>query len=158
VLDWKKFSNHVGICRDSTYGVCPFKLRETPYRLPQFILSLVNQSNIRQIIRDCCKLENYGHIAINWWLLTVTWEWLLNFLASIALFTVGIVPIFIALRVKVHSLRIMSLLLGLFAITHAFYHLAEAYGIDFASDIILEPISVIFLLAFGLYYSKKGIM
>ncbi len=85
-------------------------------------------------------------------------EWLLNFLAFAALFLVGIVPILIASRVRISSLRIMSSLLGLFAITHGLYHLAEAYGLDFLSDVVFEPVSVVFLLAFGLYYSKKGIL
>jgi hypothetical protein len=82
--------------------------------------------------------------------------WLLNILAWIALFAVGIVPLIISFRVKVRSLRLLSLLLGLFAITHGLYHLSEAYGIGFLSDGILEPISVSFLLAFGFYYSKKA--
>ena len=85
-------------------------------------------------------------------------EWMLNFLAFASLCLVGLVPIMISLRVRIASLRIMSLLLGLFALTHGFYHLAEAFGIDFLSDVVLEPSSVAFLLAFGLYYSKKGIL
>ncbi len=85
------------------------------------------------------------------------WDWDLNFLAFVALSLAGIVPVLIAVRVKIPSLRILSLLLGLFAITHGLYHLAEAYGVDFLSDVILEPTSIVFLLAFGLYYSKKGI-
>jgi hypothetical protein len=84
--------------------------------------------------------------------------WLLNVLAWTALFGVGIVPLIISVRVKVRSLRILSLLLGLFAIAHGFYHLSEAYGLDFYSDVFLEPISVVFLLAFGVYYSKKTVM
>ena len=84
-------------------------------------------------------------------------SWLLNFLAWVALFGVGIVPLIISFRVKVRSLRIISLLLGLFAITHGLYHLSEAYSMDFFSDVILEPISVLFLLAFGIYYSKKAV-
>ena len=84
-------------------------------------------------------------------------EWTLNFLAFVSLFLVGLVPILISLRVKIPSLKIMSTLLGLFALTHGFYHLAEAFGIDFLSDVVLEPTSIVFLLAFGLYYSKKGI-
>ena len=84
-------------------------------------------------------------------------EWTLNFLAFASLFLVGLVPILISFRVRIQSLRVMSLLLGLFALTHGFYHLAEAFGIDLLSDVVLEPTSVVFLLAFGLYYSKKGI-
>jgi hypothetical protein len=85
-------------------------------------------------------------------------NWLLNILAWIALFGVGIVPLIISFRVKVRSLRILSLLLGLFAIIHGSYHLSEAYSMDFFSDVILEPISVAFLLAFGIYYSKKAVI
>jgi len=84
--------------------------------------------------------------------------WLLNILAWVALFGVGIVPLIISFRVKVRSLRILSLLLGVFAIIHGLYHLSEAYSMDFYSDVILEPISVAFLLAFGIYYSKKAVI
>jgi hypothetical protein len=88
----------------------------------------------------------------------MTLEWLLNFLAWAALFSVGLIPLLMAIRLKVRSLRLLSLFLGLFAITHAFYHLSEAYSADFFSDVILEPVSIVFLLAFGLYYSKKGVL
>jgi len=87
----------------------------------------------------------------------MTLEWTLNLLAFVALLLVGFVPILISIRVKIPSIRITSLLLGLFALSHGLYHLAEAFGIGFLSDVILEPTSVVFLLSFGLYYSKKGI-
>ena len=83
-------------------------------------------------------------------------DWLLNFLAWVALFGAGIVPLVISIRVKNTSLRILSLFLGLFAITHGLYHLSDAYGMSFVADAILEPISVVFLVGFGLYYSKKA--
>ena len=82
--------------------------------------------------------------------------WLLNILTWGAFIAVGIVPIMIALKVKSPSLRILSLFLGAFALAHAFYHLELAYGQDFVANIILGPLSVTFLLAFGLYYSKKA--
>lgn len=90
--------------------------------------------------------------------MTIDINWLLNILAWVALFGVGIVPLIISFRVKIRSLRILSLMLGLFAIVHGLYHLSEAYSMDFYSDVILEPISVAFLLAFGIYYSKKAVM
>ena len=82
--------------------------------------------------------------------------WLLNVLTWGAFIAVGIVPIMIALKVKSPTLRTLSLLLGVFALAHAFYHLTLAYGQDFIPNIILGPISVTFLLAFGIYYSKKA--
>lgn len=69
----------------------------------------------------------------------------------------GTVPLIMAFRLKVSSLRILSALLGLFAIVHGFYHLAYGYQQLFLADVILEPASLLFLLAFGFYYSKVGI-
>ena len=88
----------------------------------------------------------------------MTVESSLNLLAFLALAAVGIVPLIIALRVKVPSLRNLSLLLGVFALAHGFYHLANACDFDILADSVLEPVSVVFLLAFGFYYSKKGII
>jgi len=70
----------------------------------------------------------------------------------------GIVPLIMAFRVKVHSLRILSLLLGLFAITHGFYHLASGLQQEFLADIIIEPISLIFLVGLGAYYSRVAVV
>ena len=82
--------------------------------------------------------------------------WLLNLLTWLAFFGVGAVPILIAVQVKARALRLLSLLLVLFAITHGLYHLSLAYGFYYVAQVILEPVSVVFLLAFGVYYSKKA--
>lgn len=81
---------------------------------------------------------------------------ILNVLTWAAFFGVGIVPLIIAIQVKNVALRIMSLLLGLFALTHGLYHLSLAYGFFDIAQLLLEPMSVIFLIAFGVYYSKKA--
>jgi hypothetical protein len=82
---------------------------------------------------------------------------ILNIMAFAALFLVGIVPLYIAVTVKVRSLRILSSLLGIFAITHGLYHLFGALSQSFLAEVIFEPISIVFLVSFGLYYSKKGV-
>src|SRR5437867_1176993 len=69
----------------------------------------------------------------------------------------GIVPLIIAFRVKVPRLRNLSLLLGLFAVIHGLYHLTFGFDQQFLADVVFEPVSLVFLLAFGLYYSKVGI-
>ncbi len=69
----------------------------------------------------------------------------------------GIVPLIIAVRVKVHSLRILSLLLGLFAIVHGFYHLASGFQQVLLADAVFEPASLILLVGLGLYYSKVAV-
>ena len=80
---------------------------------------------------------------------------------GIVLFTImagaGIVPLIIASRVKVRSLRILSLLLGLFAVIHGFYHLASGFQQEFLADVVFEPISLVLLIGLGAYYSKVGV-
>ena len=79
---------------------------------------------------------------------------------GIVLFTImvaaGIIPLIMALKVKVHSLRILSMLLGLFAVVHGFYHLASGYEQEFLADAVFEPISLLLLVGLGAYYSKVG--
>ena len=80
---------------------------------------------------------------------------------GIVLFTImvaaGIIPLIMALRVKVHSLRILSVLLGLFAVVHGFYHLAFGFQQELLADAVFEPISLLLLIGLGAYYSKVGI-
>lgn len=69
----------------------------------------------------------------------------------------GIVPVIMAVRVKVRSLRILSLLLGLFAVVHGFYHLASGFQQPVLADVVFEPISLVLLVGLGAYYSKVGV-
>jgi len=69
----------------------------------------------------------------------------------------GIVPLIMAVKTKVRSLRILSLLLGLFAIVHGFYHLASGYQQEILADAVFEPLSLVLLVTLGAYYSKVGI-
>lgn len=70
----------------------------------------------------------------------------------------GIVPLIMAFRAKVRSLRILSLLLGLFAVVHGFYHLASGFQQPFLADVVFEPISLILLVSLGAYYSKVAVV
>jgi hypothetical protein len=82
-------------------------------------------------------------------------------IGGIALFTImvaaGVIPLIMAFKVKVRSLRILFLLLGLFAVVHGFYHLAYGFQQELLADAILEPISLLLLVGLGAYYSKVGI-
>jgi len=70
----------------------------------------------------------------------------------------GIIPLVMAARVKVRSLRILSLLLGLFAVVHGFYHLASGFQQDLLADAVFEPTSLLLLIGLGAYYSKVGVV
>lgn len=83
---------------------------------------------------------------------------ILNFVAFASLAAAGIVPLLITFKTKFSSIRILSLLLGAFAMSHGLYHLSFVYGQDLLGEVVLEPLSVAFLLGFGLYYSKKGML
>ena len=80
---------------------------------------------------------------------------------GIVLFTImvaaGVIPLIMAFKVKVHSLRILSLLLGLFAVVHGFYHLAFGFQQELLADVVFEPLSLLLLIGLGAYYSKMGI-
>ena len=83
--------------------------------------------------------------------------WLISVATWVSFFGVAIVPFYIAYRSKIQPLRILSMLLGLFAVAHGIYHLSFDISQSYLGDVVFEPMSVIFLLAFGLYYSKKGL-
>lgn len=83
--------------------------------------------------------------------------WLISVGTWVSFFGVAIVPFYIAFRSKIQPLRILSLLLGLFAVAHGIYHLSFDISQSYLGEVVFEPMSVIFLLAFGLYYTKKGI-
>jgi hypothetical protein len=70
----------------------------------------------------------------------------------------GTVPLIMAVKVRVRSLRILSLLLGLFAVVHGFYHLAFGLQQSFLADVVFEPISLVLLVSLGLYYSKVSVV
>lgn len=82
---------------------------------------------------------------------------LISIATWVSFFGVAIVPFYIAFRSKIQPLRILSLLLGLFAVAHGIYHLSFDISQPYLGEVVFEPMSVIFLLAFGLYYTKKGI-
>ncbi len=68
----------------------------------------------------------------------------------------AIVPLYLARKFGRSSMGILSALLALFLVLHAFYHFAESFGFDLFSDVVFEPLSVIFLFSFALYVYRKG--
>jgi hypothetical protein len=87
-----------------------------------------------------------------------------NLATSIVLISTSIIPISLALRMKLPELsslrrgvrvsQVSTLLLGLFLLMHGLYHVSEFIGNDFFSDDILEPLTIVFLLSLSLYVKK----
>ena len=81
----------------------------------------------------------------------------LNIINAALMFAAGVAPLYFALRVDNHKLRVLSILFATFLFLHGLYQLTgipEGDYAGFVSDIILEPISYIVLLIFAFFYSR----
>jgi hypothetical protein len=83
-------------------------------------------------------------------------ETILGLANGISLVAASSVLLYLVLRSKVPSLRMLSLLLGLFALSHGLYHLFFTLLIGYTARAILDSLSVIFLVTFAIYFTKKG--
>jgi uncharacterized membrane protein HdeD (DUF308 family) len=77
----------------------------------------------------------------------------IHYISSIFIFAASIIPIYLSFKLK-NELRILTILLGTFAIFHAVYHVVYAVGLETFSEEILQPISIIILILFGIVYLK----
>lgn len=63
----------------------------------------------------------------------------------------ALVPLYLSAMLK-GNIRRLTLLLSVFVLIHAGYHVAGSLGMDFLSESIFEPASIAALISFGLYY------
>ena len=83
-------------------------------------------------------------------------ETFLGLIDGISLVATSFVLLYLALKTNMTSLRILSLLLGLFSLSHGLYHLFFTFVIGYTARAVLDSLSVIFLVTFALYFTKKG--
>jgi len=83
-------------------------------------------------------------------------ETILGLIDGIALIAASSVLLYLVLKSHVHSLRILSLLLGLFALSHGLYHLFFTFVIGYTARALFDSLSVVFLVTFAIYFTKKG--
>ena len=83
-------------------------------------------------------------------------ETILGLIDGISLVAASSVLLFLVVKSNMRSLRILSLLLGLFALSHGLYHLFFTFVIGYTARGVLDSLSVIFLVTFALYFTKKG--
>lgn len=81
---------------------------------------------------------------------------LLGLLSALAMFTASIPLLSIAVRVQQRNLRLLSTLLGLFALTHGIYHSTFLIGLAELGEILIGPLSAFMLAVFAVYYLKRG--
>ena|SRR5215831_9844495 len=75
-----------------------------------------------------------------------------HIISIIAIFTAAIIPIYISIRITDRNksgVRTLTIILAAFVLIHGFYHLAELLGYHMLGDAVLEPLSVLVLIIFG---------
>ena len=80
-------------------------------------------------------------------------ESLYDLLSSLLVFVVGIVFIYLSIKLKA-PLRRLTVAFAAFVIIHGSYHVVRVFGYEFVADNILEPISVAVLILFGIIFFK----
>ncbi len=82
----------------------------------------------------------------------------LHFVCTLFIIAAAVVPIYLSLMLK-GNLRKLTIVLSIFVLIHAAYHVAGTLGMDFFAEGIFEPSSIVALIFFGLFYlslTKKG--
>ncbi|TMI09953.1 hypothetical protein E6H34_00530 [Candidatus Bathyarchaeota archaeon] len=87
---------------------------------------------------------------------STTIETILGFVDGTSMVAASFVLFYLALITKLPSLRVLSLLLGLFALAHGLYHFLFTFVIGYEARATLDTLSVVFLLSFAIYYAQRG--
>ncbi|MBV9177840.1 MAG: hypothetical protein JO327_05075 [Nitrososphaeraceae archaeon] len=75
----------------------------------------------------------------------------LHFISAVFIFVSGVVPIYLTLKLK-HNLRKLTLILTIFILTHAIFHITGFFGLRFLAEGVFEPLSVAVLIFFGIAF------
>jgi len=78
----------------------------------------------------------------------------IHLLSLIIVVVAGIIPFFLSFKLK-HPIRKLTIVLSLFIIVHGTYHFFESVSNELG-DLILEPLSVVILIIFGIIYLKNS--
>ncbi|HET7149269.1 MAG TPA: hypothetical protein VFI73_12305 [Candidatus Nitrosopolaris sp.] len=76
----------------------------------------------------------------------------LHFVSAIAIFLAAVVPIYLTLKLK-DNLRRLTLILAIFILFHAIFHVTGYLGFNFLAEGVFEPLSVAVLILFGFAFS-----
>jgi len=75
----------------------------------------------------------------------------LDLVSAVLVFFAAIIPAYLSLKLK-GNIRKVTIALTAFIVVHGIYHVVRMQGIESIADSVLEPASVIILIAFGLTY------
>jgi len=84
----------------------------------------------------------------------------IHFISSFFTLAAAFIPIYLSYKIKSKNLRILTVILSIFVVVHGAFHITGTLGLDFLSEDILQPLSFMILIYFGLFYlnlmRKKG--
>lgn len=83
----------------------------------------------------------------------MTIENYLDLLSAVLIFFAAIIPAYLSLRLK-GNMATVTIALSAFLVVHGAYHLVRMQGLESVADGVLEPASIIVLIAFGLAYLR----
>jgi hypothetical protein len=79
-----------------------------------------------------------------------------HFVSAIIILLSAGVPIYLTIKLKNNNLKKLTLILGIFILIHAVYHIVGFFGFNLLADGFLEPLSALVLIFFGIVYSGMG--
>jgi hypothetical protein len=75
----------------------------------------------------------------------------LHLVSAILILLAAVVPIYLTIRLK-NNLRKLVIVLTIFILVHAVYHVVGFFGLTILAEAVFEPISVAILIFFGIVY------
>jgi hypothetical protein len=76
----------------------------------------------------------------------------LHFISAILILLAAVVPIYLTVRLR-NNLRKLVLVLRIFILVHAVYHIVGIFGLTKLAEVIFEPLSIAVLIFFGIVLS-----
>jgi hypothetical protein len=76
----------------------------------------------------------------------------LHLISMVCVFVASVIPIYLILRLKNSPLRTLTIVLTFFILIHGFYHVTGFLRFDFIAEGLLEPLSILILIFFGMMY------
>lgn len=86
-------------------------------------------------------------------MLPLTFYFFLNIYSGFFILVSAAIPLLLSSRLK-GKIRLLTIILAIFVFVHGMYHVSVILGYVFLGSGILDPLSVVILVFFGLYYLR----
>lgn len=80
----------------------------------------------------------------------------LGLVSALSMFVAFLPLLYISITIRHRNLRLLSILLSFFAVTHGIYHVTFLFGLSELGANIVGPFSALVLAVFAVYYLWRG--